>query len=230
MTAVVIGKDSKFCAELEALLKSQSLRVVLLADAAKAPSRVQAEKADLVVVAGGDLPLLQSLRSREPLRRIPILCVNPAGSASEVVATLDAGADDFLAKPFNGQIFLARVRTLIRRQIWSGAAQEEPLNVLEAGGLSLHLVERVLRAGGSEVILTRLEFDLLTHMVRHRGEALKRQELLEAVWKYPADVETRTLDKHVETLRRKLGPLGKHIRTVHGIGYRFMDPDASLAV
>ena len=92
------------------------------------------------------------------------------------------------------------------------------------------VVDRILRADGSEIILTRLEFDLLAHMVRHRGEVLKRQELLEAVWKYPADVETRTLDKHVETLRRKLGPLGKRIRTVHGIGYRFMDPDASLAV
>ena len=171
MTVIVIGKDAKFCGELEALLKSQSLRAVLLADASKATSRAQTEKAELVVLAGGDmLPLLQSLRSREPLRRIPILCVNPSGAASEVVATLDAGADDFLAKPFNGQIFLARVRTLIRRQIWSGAAKEEPVAVLDAGGLTLHLVERVAHAGEREIVLTRLEFDLLTHMVRHRGE------------------------------------------------------------
>ena len=99
---------------------------------------------------------------------------------------------------------------------------------LDAGELSIHLVERVVRVSGEERILTRLEFDLATYLVRNKDKALTRAEILDAVWKYPQDVETRTLDKHVETLRRKLSPAGARIRTVHGVGYRFLDPEAKV--
>lgn len=229
MNVAVIGTNSKLCLQLEELLESQKHRVILISDEGKALDRLSAEPADLIVVDGlpskdAALELIRTLRGHGPTRRTPILAVNPNGSMGEVVEMLDAGADDYLAKPFNGQIFLARVRTLLRRQIWSGAVREEPVTVLDVGELHVHLVERMVRVAGKECAVTRLEFELLSYLVRNKDRVIKRPELLEAVWKYPQDVETRTLDKHIENLRKKLGAFGKQIRTVHGVGYRLMDP------
>jgi DNA-binding response OmpR family regulator len=145
------------------------------------------------------------------------------------VACLDAGADDFIHRPFNPQIFLARVRTLLRRRLWSGALKEEPVTRLEHGPLVVHLISRAVESSGQAVTLTRLEFDLLALLMKSPDKVFSRQDLLEAVWNYPGNVETRTLDKHVETLRKKLGAGGASIQTVHGVGYRFAVPPPARA-
>ena len=134
---------------------------------------------------------------------------------------LDAGADDAISRPFQAPIFLARVRTLLRRAVLSGGAAEETATVLTGGPVTLKLIARQATIGGKPMVLTRLEFDLLSHLLKHPDRAFKRDELLAAVWNYPGSVETRTLDKHVESLRRKLGPSSEMIQTVHGLGYRF---------
>jgi DNA-binding response OmpR family regulator len=232
----LVGQDSKFCLELQDLLQSQNHRVNLLPDLAKASSRLQSDPPHLVVIDGvpsvdDALELIRTLRSHQPTRELPVLRVDPRGSTKDVVKVLDAGADDFLVRPFNGDIFLARVRTLLRRQMWSGQlpAETEPaVTRLEAGGIDIRLVERLVFVDGAEVVLTRLEFDLLVHLMKHRDQVLKREEILEAVWKYPENVETRTLAKHIETLRKKLRDSGKQIRTVHGVGYRFIAADSAL--
>ena len=233
MIVAVIGQDSKFSVQLQDLLQAQGHRVALMADPAKAVARLAAEPAHLVVLTGlasreALLTLLRALRGQAPTRSVPILQVDPQGATKDVVEVLDAGADDFLAKPFNGDIFLARVRTLLRRSLWNGSLPADPVVTLEAGQVKLSLVERSVRVGGSEVPLTRLEFELLSFLLKNKDRVLKRVEILEAVWKYPQEVETRTLDKHVETLRRKLGLVGRAIQTVHGVGYRFLDPAKPL--
>jgi DNA-binding response OmpR family regulator len=234
MNVAVVGGNAKFCLQLQELLQSQNHRVLLVPEPSKALGRLEGELVDLIVVDGmpskdAALELIRTLRGHALTRRVPILCVNPNGSVTDVVDILDSGADDYLVKPFNGQIFLARVRTLLRRQIWSGAVREEPVAIIESGSLKVHLVERTVRVGQEEPVLTRLEFDLLAHLVRHKDQVLRRAEILEAVWKYPEDVETRTLDKHVENLRKKLGKSGVNIRTVHGVGYRLMSQDSAIA-
>ena len=155
------------------------------------------------------------------LRRLPVLCVDPKSTASEGVSLLDAGADDVIHRPFQPPIFLARVRTLLRRVVWAGEAPEEIVTVLVGGPIELRLVSRQAVISNKPVELTRLEFDLLAHLMRHQERAFKREELLAAVWNYPDGVETRTLDKHVESLRRKLGVAAPLLQTVHGVGYRF---------
>ncbi|PIP83461.1 MAG: DNA-binding response regulator [Elusimicrobia bacterium CG_4_9_14_3_um_filter_62_55] len=235
MIIALVGQDSKFCLELKDLLQSQGHRVNLVPDLAKASSRLQDDPPHMIVIDGvpsvdDALELIRTLRSHQPTRGLPILRVDPKGTPKDVVKVLDAGADDFLVRPFNGQIFLARVRTLLRRQMWSGAipAEAEPaVTRLSAAGLELRLVERLVFVDGNEVLLTRLEFDLLAYLMKHPDEVLKRETLLEAVWKYPESVETRTLAKHVETLRKKLDKAGGSIRTVHGVGYRFFGSDAA---
>ncbi|MDE2292599.1 MAG: response regulator transcription factor, partial [Elusimicrobia bacterium] len=196
--------------------------------------RLAAEPGHLVVLDGvpgreDAVEFLRALRASPATRALPVLRVDPAGTTKDVVEVLDAGADDYLVKPFNGEIFLARVRTLLRRSLWSGHLSPEPVAALSAGPVTVNVVERRVTVSGAEAPLTRLEFDLLTHLLKNKDRVLKRVEILEAVWKYPQEVETRTLDKHVETLRRKLGEGGRLIRTVHGVGYRLTDSASAPA-
>lgn len=232
MNIAIVGNDSKFCLLLEELLEQQNHRVTLVPDVSKAMAKLQAERPQLIVIDGvpshqAALELIRTLRGHAATQRLPVLVINPRAVTEDVVGLLDAGADDFLIKPFNGQIFLARVRALLRRQIWGGSVQEEPTHTTLSGGpVEMRLVERAVYVEGEPASLTRLEFDLLAFLLKRKERVLTRQEILDAVWNYPEDVETRTLDKHVENLRRKLGEAGGSILTVHGVGYRFLDPES----
>lgn len=228
MFITIAGEDAKFCEQLRGLLAAQNHRALVAPWDKGLLERLKSPPAPELLVfvppAGGEAgaPLLRSIRDDAGLRQMAILCVNPRGGSAEGVSALDAGADDFINRPFNPNIFLARVRTLLRRRIWTGQVEEEPVTALQSGGISLHLVSRRALLNGAPLVLTRLEFDLLAYFLRNAEQAFKRQDLLEAVWNYPESVETRTLDKHIETLRRKLGASSSAIQTVHGVGYRFV--------
>jgi DNA-binding response OmpR family regulator len=225
MNVAVASSDEKFREQLRALLESQGHRVQLIPTLGKTLDAVRSGRPSLLVVAqgaGGEVPgLLRRLREETELRRLPVLCVDPKAGSGEGVVLLDAGADDVIHRPFQPPIFLARVRTLLRRVVWAGDAPEEIVTVLTGGPVELRLVSRQAEVSGRLVEFTRLEFDLLAHLMRHTERAFKREELLAAVWNYPEGVETRTLDKHIESLRRKLGPASPLLQTVHGVGYRF---------
>lgn len=231
MLVAVAAADAKFRAQLVELLREQGHRVVQGEATASAPELVRAHRPQLLVVSCGEgesaPSVLRALREDPAWRRLPVLCVNPRASTTEAVELLDAGADDCITRPFQGQVFLARVRTLLRRAVWAGEAPEEVVTVLTGGPVELKLVSRQALVADRPVELTRLEFELLAQLLRHPDRAFKRDELLSAVWNYPGNVETRTLDKHVESLRRKLGPAGGLVQTVHGVGYRFSPGSAA---
>jgi len=230
MLIAVDAGDARFRAQLTALLESSGHRVVEVAARAGALAQLRASKPHLLVVScssmSADAEFIRGLRAQADLRLLPVLCVDPKAGPGDTVALLDAGADDAITRPFQPPIFLARVRTLLRRVVWAGDAPEEIVTVLTGGPIELKLVSRQALVVGKPVELTRLEFDLLAHMLKHPDRAFKREELLAAVWNYPGNVETRTLDKHVESLRRKVGPCAALIQTVHGVGYRFTPGDA----
>ena len=225
MNIAVASDDAKFRAQLSGLLETQGHRVQNVPSLSQALEAIKKGQPSLLVVAHSgesELPsFLRRLRESADLRRLPVLCVDPKAGSGEGVALLDAGADDVIHRPFQPPIFLARVRTLLRRVVWAGEAPEETVTVLVGGPIELRLVSRQVLISESPVELTRLEFDLLAYLMRHQERAFKREELLAAVWNYPGGVETRTLDKHVESLRRKLGAAGPLLQTVHGVGYRF---------
>lgn len=223
---IAVGADEpKFRAQLITLLEANGHRVTELGTLPKALAAVRTAKPHLLVSAyssGRDaIEFIRTLRAQSEFRLLPVLCVDPKAGSGETVAFLDAGADDAIARPFQPPIFLARVRTLLRRSVWSGDAPEETATILTEGPITLKLVSRQALVAGKPVELTRLEFDLLAHLLKHPDRAFKRDELLAAVWNYPGNVETRTLDKHVESLRRKVGSCAEMIQTVHGVGYRF---------
>lgn len=236
MEICVIGPEGPFLREAIGLLESQNYSVSpvrLSADAAPAEvlSGVAKSRAHLVVLCG-EIPMpwamdfVRAAREAHATRSLPVFHVNPKAPLKDAVEILEAGADDCLAKPFHGKVFLARVGALLRRQVLAGLLKDDAVPVLHGGGspgIELRLLERRCLLQGGFVQLTRLEFELLALLMRQPGKVFERKEILESVWHYPEEVETRTLDKHIETLRKKLGSLSSLIETVHAVGYRFAE-------
>jgi len=164
------------------------------------------------------LPSVDGWEVCETLRRrrvpTPILMLTARGALEDRIRGFEIGADDYLTKPFSPRELAARVRTVLRRA--SGAAQHGQL--FTVGSARVDVTSRRAWAGDAEISLTSTEFDLLTHLLRHPGQVLSREQLLSAVWGYAAAAGTRTVDVHVAQLRAKLGEHSP-IRTVRGVGY-----------
>lgn len=151
---------------------------------------------------------------------VPILMLTARGELADKVSGLRVGADDYLTKPFEVAELLARIEALLRRA--PGAPPPGPLGF---GNVVIEPGSREVRVGGTPVVLSGKEFELLLYMARHAGEVLSRERLLRDVWDYARPPITRTVDVHVSALRQKLEPEPGHpchIRTVHGVGYRLV--------
>ena len=169
-----------------------------------------------VMLPGEDgISILRSLRRETRTRRLPVILVTARDAEMDKVRGLDEGADDYLTKPFGVMELLARVRALLRRS--GEAAQEECLTL---GDVTLDRARHRVTAGGAEVILTHMEFELLAFLMAHAGKAVTREVLLDDVWGIAYTGDTRTVDVHIRTLRQKLGASGSMIATVRGVGYR----------
>lgn len=166
--------------------------------------------------------LLKMLRS---VSRVPIIVSTARDGESEIVVTLDAGADDYLVKPYSAEQLDARVRAVLRRAPSSDASVSGPL---EIGGLALDPVTRAASLDGAALELSRKEFDLLYHLARRSGAVVTKRELLAEVWRQPFGGGERTIDVHLSWLRRKLGETAnepRYLRTVRGVGIRLVAPD-----
>jgi DNA-binding response OmpR family regulator len=197
------------------------------------PYKYQADAAGLFILAR-TAPISKMAAEIASWRRAgpnagapPLLCVNPKIDRLSSVELLDAGADDVVYNPFNARIFLARIGALLRRHTWTTPPESKPAHRLEAESISLDLLSRSVSLSGRPLPLSRLEFDLLAYFLQNSEIVKPKSDILKAVWGYPEGVQTRTLDKHVESLRRKLDGLGDRIQTVHGVGYRFHLPSSS---
>ena len=154
--------------------------------------------------------------------KMPIIVISARGQEEDKVRALDAGADDYLTKPFGVNELLARIRVALRHAHGTTAASA-PL--IEVGALKLDLERREVFVGGREIHLTPIEYKLLTLLAKHAGKVLTQRQLLNEVWGYQNYPSTRTVDNHILKLRQKLekdpsSPV--HFRTVHGMGYKFV--------
>jgi len=179
------------------------------------------ETPELVVVDAGlrdisGYDVLTELRKRGETQEIGILLLT-ARRQTELIKGLSLGADDCLGKPFAPEELLLRVRAILRRL---GNSVSQPRGRLTAGGLTLDEETHAVHVDGVEVELTATEFKLLSALMRQPGRVQSRAHLLEKVWRSPVSVHTRTMDMHVQRLRRKLGAMGSCIETVRGAGYR----------
>lgn len=176
-----------------------------------------------VMLPGMDgLTAVRKLREMPRYTGIPVLILTAKDSETDTVIGLDAGADDYLTKPFGVLELAARIRSLLRR---TKRTTEERPAVLEGAGITLNADAREAARDGQPLELTHKEFDLLRLLMENSARVMTRDELLNEVWGYSYVGETRTLDMHIRSLRAKLGDDADHpryIKTVRSVGYRFL--------
>lgn len=170
---------------------------------------------DMMLPGVDGLELLKRMKASAELNDIPVMMATAKGMEYDKVQSLDIGADDYLVKPFGMMEMISRVKAVLRR-----CAPRQSANTLQAGGLSIHLDAHTVWADGERIQLTFKEFELLRTFMSHPGMAFTRDQLFSDIWGMDYCGETRTVDMHIRTLRKKLGAYGRMIETVRNVGYR----------
>jgi len=227
MSRILIVEDEPAIAELIAINLRHGGFEVQLAGDAEAAQRAIDEVLPSLVVLDWMLPgesgraLLRRWRAAARTRALPIIMLTARAEEADKVSGLDAGADDYLTKPFSAQELLARVRALLRRQ-----SPDALDTVVEVGVLRLDPATRRVTARDSEVKIGPTEFKLLHFLMTHPERVHSRSQLLDKVWGDHVFIEERTVDVHIKRLREALAPVGCQdlIETVRGAGYRLALP------
>lgn len=219
MRILVVDDDPGISDSLERALRREGYVVATAADGELALAAVAAEPPDAMILDVA-MPKLDGLSVCKRLRAdgngVPILVLTARHSLGDRVAGLDAGADDYLVKPFALEELLARLRSIMRR-----AAPAQDTEVLVLADLTLDLRTRVASRGGAAIELTRTEFQLLELFLRNAGQVLTRELIFDRVWGYDFGVNSNSLDVYIGYLRRKteISGLPRLIHTVRGVGY-----------
>ena len=170
---------------------------------------------DIMLPGEDGLSVLKKLRQAPQTSALPIIMLTAKGTEYDRVLGLDAGADDYLPKPFGMMEMVARVRSLLRR-----TTPDDTRNEYHREDLFVSLPRHLVTVGGEPVMLTLKEFDVLAFLLENQGLVLTRDQIMSPVWGYDFDGESRTVDVHIRALRVKLGPCSQLIETVRGVGYR----------
>ena len=172
---------------------------------------------DIMLPGMDGMELLRKLKGSAKTREIPVIMVTAKGAEYDKVMGLDAGADDYVTKPFGMMELVSRVKAVLRR---SNREHPHKDNTIVVGEIEIDTKKHEVTVAGEVINLTLKEYELLKRLMKNTNIVLTRDQLLEDIWGYDFDGETRTVDVHVRTLRQKLGSAGEHIETVRGVGYR----------
>jgi len=219
---VLVVEDEPAIAELIAVnLRHNGFVPVWAEDGPSAQRELDAVLPDVILLdwmlpSQSGLQLARKWRGDARTRGIPILMLTARGDEPDKVAGLDAGADDYITKPFSTQELLARIRAVLRRR-----APEQVTEAVELGGLLLDAATHRVMYLGTELRMGPTEFRLLRYFMKHPERVHSRAQLLDKVWGDHVFIEERTVDVHVKRLREALGQAGAMIETVRGAGYRF---------
>lgn len=222
---IYIVEDDAEVREMETYALKSSSFEVLAFDCGKAmDEQVKVKVPDLfildIMLPGEDgLSILKRLRSQEITRDIPIIMLTAKGAELDKVKGLDLGADDYMAKPFGILELISRVRAVLRRSD-RGTVVSEVSEIFSVGNVELDDRRHLVRVNGNAVDLTFKEYELLKLLMSHPGTVYSRQQILEKIWGIDFDMDTRTVDMHVKTLRQKLGDQGCIVQTVRNVGYK----------
>ena len=219
---LIIEDEAPMRTALADLLTAEGYRVLSAADGEIGLQRALDEKPDLILL-DIMMPKLDGFALCAELRRLsnagPVLMLTAKGQIEDRVAGLDAGADDYLVKPFSTEELLARIRALLRRfQRHNKAAGK-----LKLGEIEIDLARQTAARGKKQIHLTAKEFSILRLMAEAEGEPVTRERFLDVVWGYTAFPTTRTVDNHIASLRSKIEPdpdEPRWLKTVHGVGYK----------
>ena len=176
---------------------------------------------DIMLPEEDGLQVLKKLRQGTETSQLPVILLTAKGAEYDRVEGLDAGADDYIVKPFGMMELLARIRAVLRR---SKALTDN--RELRVGHIFISPERHEVRSGDEEVALTNKEFQLLMQLAENRGLVMTRSVLMDRVWGLGGEPENRTLDVHIRSLRMKLGKAGDQIETIRGVGYRLREDPA----
>lgn len=227
MASVFVVEDDLHIRELAVRAMAGAGHVVRSESAAMPALEAIIESAPDIVVLDLGLPDLDGgdlLRMIRAVSDVPIMIATARDDDAEIVRLLDAGADEYVVKPFSGAELEARVRALLRRAQIGGQARR-----LTVGGIRIDLRARTVTVDGVEVVFNRKEFDLLAYLAAHPGVVVPRGELYAEVWREPYGGADKTIDVHLSWLRRKLGERAsepRYLHTVRGVGVKLVDPQA----
>ena len=170
---------------------------------------------DIMLPEEDGLTILKKLRADRETERLPVIMLTAKDGEYDTVMGVDSGADDYLAKPFRMMELISRIRAVLRR-----AEKEDKAEEYRIGDLYVNPSKHVVKVKDEPVALTLKEFEVLCVLIRHQGNVFTRAQLLDEIWGYEFDGESRTVDVHIRTLRQKLGPAGDCIETIRGVGYK----------
>ena len=219
MTRILVAEDDlEIASPLVRALQGAGYSVALVTDGLSALEKAKTTKPDMIVLDLG-LPNMDGLDVCRNLRaqkfEMPILILTARTSELDLVVGLDAGADDYVVKPFKSSELLARLRALLRR------VEGHEVTELIGNGIVLNTEARTCISNEIEIALTSTEYQLLELLMRNSGRVVSRQQILRDVWNTDWSGTSKNLDMHVSALRRKLATEGEHISTIRGLGFRF---------
>jgi DNA-binding response OmpR family regulator len=223
--ALVVEDDNDICELVRIVLRAESFSVDIACDG-QIGLAMALEKQYSLIILDLMLPKLdgweicRSLRENSATRSVPIIMLTAKGEEEDKVTGLEAGADDYITKPFRPREFLARVTALLRRTV----NYNQPGETLIFDNLTIYPDNYQVLIGDQQIILTPKEFELLVILARNAGRIFKRDQLLEQVWGYDYPGSTRTIDEHVKRIRQKISEAdfqNTFIQTVWGVGYKF---------
>jgi DNA-binding response OmpR family regulator len=224
-TVAVVEDDARILAAVTRGLSQRGHVVFGASSGLGALGDIVDQRPDVVVLDLGlpDIDGLELLRMLRAVSSVPVIVATARDDEGEIIRTLDAGADDYVVKPYSAAQLDARIRAVLRR-----AREDDAEGPVRIGGLTIHLRSREATLDGRPLDLSRKEFDLLWHLSNRPGEVVSKRELLAAVWRQPYGGPEKTIDVHLSWLRSKLGESAsapRYLRSVRGVGVMLVDPD-----
>jgi len=221
ITILVVDDEESVVEVISLFLQEEGYQVDQAYDGEEALEKVSKDTdvilLDIMLPGLSGYEVCERIRSRAETETIPIIFLSAKSEEEDQIKGLMMGGDVYLTKPVSSKIIQANVKAVLRR---TGVEENR---VLEMGDLTIYEDEYRATLGGEDLGLTLTEFELLRYLVRHPKKAFARQQLLETIWKDAMMVTERTVDAHIKNLREKLGDFAKHIQTVRGVGYRFVE-------
>ncbi|MGE5279313.1 MAG: response regulator [Deltaproteobacteria bacterium] len=178
---------------------------------------------DIMLPGMDGFEFCRRLRADAALKNVPVLILTARGEEVDRIVGLELGADDYMVKPFSPRELILRIKAILRRGRPGPVTVPAPEAVLKIKGLCVDIARHKVNLGKREAVLTPMEFKLLVTLIERRGRVQTRERLLSDVWGIDASVTTRTVDTHVKRLRAKIGPAGRLIETIRGVGYRIRE-------
>ena len=220
MALIYIVEDDKNISEIESFsLKNAGHQTVEFPDGRYFYKELAEKKPDLILLDimlpdEDGLSILRKIREKRETKRIPVIMVTAKTTEIDKVKGLDNGADDYMTKPFGVMELVSRVKALLRR-----TGEQDAEKVIKIGDLVIDDEKRKVFVSDSAVELTYKEYELLHYLAQNQEIVLPRDSIMEHIWHANCEIESRTLDVHIKTLRHKLGDAGKCIKTVRNVGY-----------